>query len=101
MWQLVVHLLLHIRFNLHTVAAALVVFYSTNNNSIEAGRFLPTSLPRRGLWCITDASWTVARQNLGYGAAKPVGYGAVFEIISVNFVHFRNSQRMIQTDVIT
>ena len=57
------------------------------------------SLPRRGLW--RGRTWTMARQNLGYGAAEPVGYGAVFEIISLDYVRFRNSQRMIQTDVIT
>ena len=45
-----------------------------------------------------DALWTMARQNVGYGTAEPVGYGAVFEIISLDYVRFRNSQRMIQTD---
>jgi len=101
LWQLIVHLLFHIRFNLRTVATALVVFYSTDNSSIEVGRFLPASLPCCGLGRITDTPWTMAWQNLGYGTAEPVGYGAVFEIISVDFVRFRNSQRMIQTDVIT
>ena len=101
MWQLVVHLFVHIHFNLRTVAAALVVVYSTDSSSIEVGRFLSASLPCRGLWRVTNASWTMAWQNLGYGVAEPVGYGVVFEIISVDFVRFRNSQRMIQTDVIT
>jgi len=66
MWQLVVHLLLHIRFNLRTVAAALVVVYSIDSSSsrslaIEAGRFLSVprschavglgaSVPRRVIW---------------------------------------------------
>ena len=81
MWQLIVHLLLHIRFNLRTVATALVVFYSTDNNSIEAGRCLATSLPHHGIWRSTDVPWTMAWQSLGYGAAEPVGYSAVFEII--------------------
>ena len=93
--------LLHIRFNLHTIIAALEVFYSTDNNSIEAGGCLAESLTRRGLWRGTDTLWTLAWQNLGYGAAEPVGYGAVFEIISPDYVHFRNFERMIQTDVIT
>ena len=101
MWQLVVHLLLHIRFNLRTVTAALEVFYSTDNNSIEAGRCLAKSLPHRGIWRGTDAPWTLARPNLGYGMAEPVGYGAIFEIISPDYVHFRNFEHMIQTDVIT
>ena len=93
--------LLHIRFNLRTIIAALEVFYSTDNNSIEAGYCLAASLPRRGIWRDTDALWTMARQSLGYGAAEPVGYSAVFEIIKHDYVRFRNSQRMIQTDVIT
>ena len=93
--------LLHIRFNLRTVVAALVVVYGTDSSSIEAGRFLSTPLPCRGIWRITAAPWTMAQQNLGYGAAEPVGYGAVFEIISLDYVRFRNSQRMIQTDGIT
>ena len=101
MWQLVVHLLLHIRFNLRAVATALVVFYRTDSSSIEVGRFLPASLPHCGLGRITDMPWTLSRQNLGYGVAEPVGYGAVFEIISPDYVHFRNFERMIQTDVIT
>ena len=93
--------LLHIRFNLCTVAASLAVVYSTDSSSIEAGQFLSASLPCRGLWRVTAAPWTMAWQNLGYGAAEPVGYGAVFEIISLDYVRFRNSQRMIQTDEIT
>ena len=40
-----------------------------------------------------------------YGVAKSLniymGYGAVFEIISLDYVRFRKYQRMIQTDVIT
>ena len=93
--------LLHIRFNLRTVVAPLVVLYSIDNNSIEAKCCLSVSLPRRRLWRGTDAPWTLAWQNLGYDAAEPVGYGAVFEIISPDYVHFRNFERMIQTDVIT
>ena len=77
MWQLIGHLC----GNLRTVTAAHEVFYSTDNNSIEAGRCLAASLPRRGIWRDTDAPWTMARQSLGYGMAEPVGYSAVFEII--------------------
>ena len=58
-----------------------------------------TTEPR--LWRGTDTLWTLARQNLGYGAAEPVGYGAIFEIILPDYVRFRNFERMIQTDVIT
>ena len=83
------------------IAAALVVVYSIDNSSIEAGRFLSASLSCRGIWRITAAPWTMARQNLGYGMAEPVGYGAVFEIILFDYVYFRNSQRMIQMDGIT
>ena len=50
---------------------------------------------------VTDAPWTLVRPNLGYGTAEPVGYDAVFEIVSPDYVHFRNFERMIQTDVIT
>ena len=75
------------------IAAALVVVYSIDNSSIEAGRFLSASLSCRGIWRVTAAPWTMAWQNLGYGD--------VFEIISLDYVRFRNSQRMIQTDVIT
>ena len=81
--------------------AALEVYYSTDNNSIEAGRCLAASLPRHGIWRGSDAPWTMARQSLAYGMAELEGYGAVFEIISPDYVHFRNFERMIQTDVIT
>ena len=97
--------LLHIRFNLRTVVAALIVVYSTNSSSrsvaIEAGRFLSASrccravsngasLPRRGLW--RGRTWAMAWQNQCQN---------VFEIISLDCVCFRNSQRMIQMDGIT
>ena len=110
MWQLVTLCtnsicLLHIRFNLRTVAAALVVVYSTDSNSrlvaIEAGRLLSASrcchavghgasLPRHGLW--HGRTCAMAQQNQ---------CRTVFEIISLYFVCFKNSQRMIQTDGIT
>ena len=73
--------LLHVRFNLRTVVATLVVIYSTDSSPIEAGRFLSMSLPRRGIWRVIAVPWTMAWQSLGYGAAEPVGYNAVFEII--------------------
>ena len=56
--------LLHIRFNLRTVTIALVVVYNTENSSIEAGRFLSASLPRRGLWRgRTSGLWRRIRDN--------------------------------------
>ena len=72
MWQLVnlrtdSIYLLHIRFNLRTVAAALVVVYSIDSSSIEAGGFCQrhchavgygVSLPRRGLW--RGRTWAMA-----------------------------------------
>ena len=53
--------LLRVCFNLRTVDAALVVLHSTDNISIETGRCLSVSLPRRCLWPSTDAPCTMAR----------------------------------------
>ena len=82
MWQLInlctdSIYLLHICFNLRTVAAALVVVYSTDNIShsvvIEAGQLLSVSrycramglgasVPRRGLW--HGRTWTQTEPRL-------------------------------------
>ena len=74
--------LLHIRFNLRTVAIALVVVYSTNNNSrsvvVEAGHRLSVSrscrvvglgalVPRRGLW--RGKTWTQTEPRLRVGTS--------------------------------
>ena len=87
MWQLVnlrtdSIYLLHICFNLRTVAAALVVVYSTDSSSrsvaIEAGQLLSVSrycramglgasVPRCGLWC--DRTWTQTEPGLRVGAS--------------------------------
>ena len=90
--------LLHIHFTLRTVTVALVVVYSTDSSScsvtIEASRFLSVSsscrvvglgasVPRRGLW--HGRTWAMAWQNQ---------CRTVFKIISLNFVCFRNSQRI-------
>ena len=74
--------LLHICFNLRTVAAALVVVYSTDSSScsvrIEAGQLLSVSrschtvglgasVPRHGLW--RGKTWTQIEPGLRVGAS--------------------------------
>ena len=93
MWQLVVHLFASYSFQL-----------------VHCGGNTCSCLQHRQQlnwgWSVsvrvTAAPWAMARhcRVVDYSMAEPVGYGAVFEIISLDYVHFRNSQRMIQTDVI-
>ena len=74
--------LLHIRFNLRTVAAAIVVVYSIDSSSrlvaIEAGQLLSVSrschvvglgalVPCRGLW--RDRTWTKTKPGLRVGVS--------------------------------
>ena len=94
MWQLVVHLFASYSFQLahgHGNTCSCL----QHRQQLNWGWLISIS--------VTAVSWAMACHchTMDYGAAEPVGYGAIFEIISLDYVRFRNSRRMIQTDTIT